>query len=155
MSGSNLRFQSYCLLQVHLRERPSARYVLCRRSRSWNRHLPGWFRGPAHSPGAPYLSPGNRNIWRNMSATKLISLSRRHLVSMSWLGQLAGGETVQRALASMPTSHVSSVSPNSIIWVPFQPIPHHYNSISTNSINTLPFLPIPSFEFNFTQFHEK
>ena len=46
---------------------------------------------------------------------KFISLSRRHLVSMSWLGQLAGGETVQRALASMPTSHVSSVSPDSII----------------------------------------
>ena len=143
MSGSNLCFQSYCLLQVHLRERPSARYVLCRRSRSWNRHLPGWFRGPAHSPGAPYLSPGNRNVWRNMSATKLISLSRRHLVSMSWLGQLAGGETVQRALASMPTSHVSSVSPDSLIWVQFQPIPslqfhfnqfHHLSSISHSSI---------------------
>ena len=38
-------------LQVHSRGRPCARYVLCRRSRSWNGHLPGWLRGPTHSPG--------------------------------------------------------------------------------------------------------
>ena len=154
-------------LQDYLRGRPSPRYDLCWRSRSWHWHLPGRLWGSPHSSGEILPSAGGFVLARWLGS--IICYSENHwnglqgvpecftfipVIDIYWArrkGLLVGFSLESRTQKFINLSrHRLGCMSWLVQWAGEGTVQRALGCMQTSRVSSISYQPIPSFEFPFT-----